>query len=510
MSLTAQLASSLWDTTVLLSLFACLLVAYIVKFYLDVRSLPPGPFPLPFIGNILQLRQPRPLFEKAIAWRAQYGDPFTIWLGHRPMIIATSKESFKEISGPFRNSLGGRMQTVLGDLQSRGYPDIIFSDFNPAWDTLRRVGHVAIRKYAKTDKLANLVAEKVDVEVERMFPDSSAEENGAKMDYIEYIEDIVNSVLAKSAFGAGFEKGSADYEEFRRLIQLFETEGSNGLPSDIMPILGWIFFRKENIIRGSINSFMAINDKMFKEAKDSYTPGASRHFTDALLDARAEFLAESRESAKYLTDEALRQAVFDIFGAGTGTTRTILSYSLLHLANDQELQDELRDEISGVLGVSEGGRNCLDADRASLPKINSFIQEVIRCYPAAPLSLPRSALVDVTLNGRQLPKGTNLLINLWAVNRDVQTWGDDANEFKPKRFMSASKEQINQGQTSFGIGSRSCPGEKMANADITYVLVRTLQKLKIQPPSGKMNLTPIDSDFQLDPLRQEILFTRLT
>ena len=47
------------------------------------------------------------------------------------------------------------------------------------------------------------------------------------------------------------------------------------------------------------------------------------------------------------------------------------------------------------------------------------------------------------------------MINHWAVNRDKEIWGDDADTFNPKRFLTATKEQIAKGATSFGIGARS-------------------------------------------------------
>lgn len=124
------------------------------------------------------------------------------------------------------------------------------------------------------------------------------------------------------------------------------------------------------------------------------SPGKSRHFTDVLLNAREEFLAEDRDSAKYLIDNNVRQVITEIFGAGTGTSRTILSYCCIRLANDPKLQEELRSEIIEEIGSNK----CTYDDRARLPKCDSFLQEVVRYYPAVPLSLPRKAMKDVTIS----------------------------------------------------------------------------------------------------------------
>ena len=129
-------------------------------------------------------------------------------------------------------------------------------------------------------------------------------------------------------------------------------------------------------------------------SKGNFPSGKGRHFTDVLLNAREEFLAEDRDSAKYLTDNNLRQVVQEIFGAGTGTSTTIFGYCCIRLANDLRLQEELRSEVSEEIG----SRQCSAADRERFPKCDSFLQEIFRYYPAAPLCLPRKPMKDVTIS----------------------------------------------------------------------------------------------------------------
>ena len=75
--------------------------------------------------------------------------------------------------------------------------DVIFSNFTPAWDVLRRLTHVAIRKYALTNKLAELVAEIVDREIEDLLDGKETNTSGV----VEFIEGILTSVLAISTAG---------------------------------------------------------------------------------------------------------------------------------------------------------------------------------------------------------------------------------------------------------------------------------------------------------------------
>ena len=97
------------------------------------------------------------------------------------------------------------------------------------------------------------------------------------------------------------------------------------------------------------------------------------------------------------------------------------------------------------------------------------------------------------------------------MNRDKAVWGPDAEDFKPGRFLNASKEQQNRGATSFGLGARTCPGEKMAQADMFYAIVRALQKVKLSclGGPGTANLDSIDSDLLIDVRRQDLLFSKI-
>lgn len=92
----------------------------------------------------------------------------------------------------------------------------MFSDFNPAWEILRRLTHVAIRKYAQTEKLAKLVAYHVDLEVDELFEtlasnksiiNASARENmqskTVSYEIVAYAENIIDNVLSVSTFGEG-------------------------------------------------------------------------------------------------------------------------------------------------------------------------------------------------------------------------------------------------------------------------------------------------------------------
>ena len=76
--------------------------------------------------------------------------------------------------------------------------DVIISDFGPTWESLRRISHAAVRRYAVDEKLALLVNDAVE---ETFNTIKQKEGIGKPFDPVNYIYLAVYNILASSAFG---------------------------------------------------------------------------------------------------------------------------------------------------------------------------------------------------------------------------------------------------------------------------------------------------------------------
>ena len=79
-----------------------------------------------------------------------------------------------------------------------GATDIIFADYGPTWESLRRVAHAAVRKYAVDEKLALLVN---DVVCETIDTIKKKEGINNPFDPTDYLYLIICRILASTAFG---------------------------------------------------------------------------------------------------------------------------------------------------------------------------------------------------------------------------------------------------------------------------------------------------------------------
>ena len=94
----------------------------------------------------------------------------------------------------------------------------------------------------------------------------------------------------------------------------------------------------------------------------------------------------------------------DLITAGAETTATTLRWSLILLANHQDVQARLQKEIDGV--VPRGERLPSLDDRPRLPYVESVIMEVMRFKTLLPLSVPRRTMCDTEVGGYKIRENT--------------------------------------------------------------------------------------------------------
>ena len=139
------------------------------------------------------------------------------------------------------------------------------------------------------------------------------------------------------------------------------------------------------------------------------------------------------------------------------------------LLNHPEALNKAQAEIDAAVGTS---RLVTADDLSRLPYLQCIIHETFRLYPAAPLLLPHESSADCKVGGYDVPRGTMLLVNVYAIHRDPAVWEDPA-EFRPERFEDGEAE--GRLLMPFGMGRRKCPGEALALRTVGLVLGALIQ-----------------------------------
>ncbi|ORY70954.1 cytochrome P450 [Pseudomassariella vexata] len=117
-------------------------------------------------------------------------------------------------------------------------------------------------------------------------------------------------------------------------------------------------------------------------------------------------------------DNELADQLLTFLVAGHDTTSATLTWAALR----DEIQRELA--TSGLFGC-DGSR---DFDVARLmenfPILNGVMHETLRLYPTVPVTT-RVAACDTSLGEQHIPKGTEVLVSPWLINRSPKLWGGE-------------------------------------------------------------------------------------
>jgi cytochrome P450 len=158
--------------------------------------------------------------------------------------------------------------------------------------------------------------------------------------------------------------------------------------------------------------------------------------------------------------------------AGSDTTATAIRSTFLYIITNPRVLSRLRAETSSALLSSP----ITDAEARKLPYLQAIIKEGLRIWPpiAALLSKEVPAGGDV-LNGIFVPAGTRIGWCAWGLFRNKKIFGEDADTFRPERWLEGSADEIKEMEDTLGLvfsyGKHACLGKNVALMELNKVFV---------------------------------------
>ncbi|KAJ9606314.1 hypothetical protein H2200_009275 [Cladophialophora chaetospira] len=160
-----------------------------------------------------------------------------------------------------------------------------------------------------------------------------------------------------------------------------------------------------------------------------------------------------------------------------------------YLATHPESQDKLYQELQ----QAQCSQPVASYDEAkNLPYLEGTIREAYRLHSSTSFNLQRVAgAAGLTLpNGVHIPQGTNIGCPAGAINQNVRVFGDDADEYRPERWMRAKDETeeayierrklMDRTDMTFGQGSRTCVGKYIAFLEFFKAAATLLAQFKFE------------------------------
>ncbi|KIK61824.1 hypothetical protein GYMLUDRAFT_260831 [Collybiopsis luxurians FD-317 M1] len=189
----------------------------------------------------------------------------------------------------------------------------------------------------------------------------------------------------------------------------------------------------------------------------------------------AELAMACQENAAEI--EAIKSMGTISFLAAADTTMASISSFLLCMCLNPEAQRKGQEELDRIVGRD---RLPTFKDRRSLPYAEAIYQEVMRLHPPLPLSLSHTSIEDDMYHGYFIPKGCEVIPNVWAMNRDPDVYYEP-DKFIPERFLESEKGPFRNIHEiyAFGFGRRVCAGRHMAENTVWLAIASVLATITL-------------------------------
>ncbi|XP_022963641.1 geraniol 8-hydroxylase-like [Cucurbita moschata] len=399
-----------------LACFLCFCVAFfILRLKSKARStskLPPGPKPLPVIGNLLDLGD-KP--HKSLAAMAKvYGPILSLKLGRVTAVVVSSSAMAKEVLQTNDHSLCDRAipdSLTAYDHNEVGFPWISVS---PLWRKYRKICNNTLFAGKILDANENLRRKKVEELVEIVRKSAS---KGEAVDVGRLMFTITLNLLSNTIFSVDLADPKSELaRQFKKCVQ--ETMEEAGKPnlSDYFPVL-----RKLDIqgmrkrMKIHLGGFLKILDSMVKQRMKEQELNPDSVPNNDML----HYLLKNEESDAKIDQNQMIHLLFVLFAAGADTSSVSLQWAMAELLRNPEKLAKAQVEIRQVLGKN---KSVEEVDIPRLPYLQAVVKEALRLHPAAPLLLPRKAKQEVEIAGFTIPRDAQVLVNTWAIGRDPMSW----------------------------------------------------------------------------------------
>ncbi|XP_038669656.1 cytochrome P450 2J6-like isoform X1 [Scyliorhinus canicula] len=437
------------------------------------RNYPPGPWGLPFIGNIHQvdLNNPHPSFAKL--WK-KYGDVVGVQFGWTNTVILNGYETLKEALVKKSEDFADRPHLPMYQYMMKTAGDgIAFAKYGQWWKEQRRFAILTLRNFGVGKKSSEMRI----VEEAGFLNKELEDQKGLPFDPNFLLTCATSNIICSTVFGERFEYNDKKFLALLHVLEeSFLLEGAIwGQLLNAFPFIRH-FPGPQNKIFENHKKGIDFVQEIITEHKKSWDPNEPRDFIDA-------FLAE-QEKMKHIPKTSFLESkmigtILNLFAGGTETSSTTLRWALLYMMIHPNLQSKVHDEIDRVIGKE---RKPTLEDREEMPYTNAVIHETQRFGNVAPLSLPHQTYRDTEIMGYTIPKGTMIIPNLTSAMFDENIWSTP-HQFNPGHFLNPEGQLVKQEAfIPFSAGRRVCPGEQLARAELFLFFTSMLQRFTFHLP----------------------------
>ncbi|KAJ7069771.1 cytochrome P450 [Mycena amicta] len=431
---------------------------------------PPGPHPLPLLGNIRQFPSSFPWLTYQ-EWGRQYGPIMHVKAFSDHIVIINSAKIADDLLEKRSHVYSDR--PVIPMLALMGWDfNLGFMRYGDKWRAYRRLMHQYFRREAAVTYRPTHLNK-----IHDMLRGLLSSPN----EFRAHIRTVAAAIILSTVYGYDIEPMNDSFVTLAEnaVQKLGESVFPGAVAVNMFP---WLRHLPGWLPGCGFQQFCADTRLLTARMKEEPYEFAKRNALEG-KDSRSVVAKIIQTGPR---DIEMVQAVAGLaYAAGADTTVSAISTFVLAMATYPDIQRKAQAEIDGVVGSQ---RLPEFSDKDKLPYIEAIYREVLRWKPVLPLSVGHATTENDIYDGYFIPKGATVVANVWAMCYDESIY-PEPEKFKPERFLDADGQLTNNLDVlAYGHGRRVCAGRHMAEETVWAAIVSILSTFdvaKAKDASGK-------------------------